>query len=211
MEKIYFYEKFHPEKFIQNGILCNNLFEFYIPININLTINNINCIENVNWDLLNVEMTPEIFAEILVNDENLDNDFIIPIAMQIRKEIHYFIYDLFKNISNNYEKYEQEKYLKETDKKTRKNYEESKKYIATFLFDPKLSSLLGKKRKFNEENEYLPDFLKNKRKADSKNTGCGKETKKKNNKKGSQNKNKVSIVIDHDKQSTTNDENEERE
>ena len=128
LEKIYFYEKFHPEKFIQNGILCNNLFEFYIPININLTINNINCIENVNWDLLNVEMTPEIFAEILVNDENLNNDFIIPIAMQIRKEIHYFIYDLFKNISNNYEKYEQEKYLKETDKKTRKNHEESKNF-----------------------------------------------------------------------------------
>lgn len=89
---------------------------------------------------------PEKFAEILVKDEKLKKSFIVPIAYQIRKGIHCYIFDLFKNISDNYEKYEQENYLgDEKQVKITRHTGDVKKNIATFLFDAKLTKLLGKK------------------------------------------------------------------
>lgn len=49
--------------------------EFYIPIYINISIDDINYTENLNWDILNQEITPEKFAEILVKDEKLKKKF----------------------------------------------------------------------------------------------------------------------------------------
>ena len=159
LDKIYFYEHFHPEILIKKGLFSDkntkNTNEFYIPIDINVTIDGITYIDNLNWDILNQEITPEKFAEIIVIDEKLNNSFVIPISYQIRRGIHYYVYNLFKNFANNYEKYiGDEKILLEQIKITRHN-EDTKKNIPTFLFDTKLSKLLRKKRimKLNINNE----------------------------------------------------------
>lgn len=220
LDKIYFYEKFHPEKLIKNGLFSNidtkNVTEFYIPIYINISIDDINYTENLNWDILNQEITPEKFAEILVKDEKLNKSFIVPISFQIRKGIHYYIFDLFKNISENYEKYEQKYYLgDEKQIKITRHNGDIKKNIATFLFDAKLTKLLGKKRftksNINDEN-LLPNFLKNKKEESNIVIDCkGTKNNIKSNKKLDKNKSKNVNTSEHDKQSTTMEENEEKE
>ena len=220
LDKIYFYEKFQPEKLIKKGLFSNidtkTVTEFYIPIYINISIDDINYTENLNWDILNQEITPEKFAEILVKDDKLKKSFIVPIAYQIRKGIHCYIFDLFKNISDNYEKYEQENYLgDEKQVKITRHTGDVKKNIATFLFDAKLTKLLGKKRftksNINDEN-LLPNFLKNKKEESNIIIDC-KGTKNiiKSNKKLDKNKSKNVNTSEHDKQSTTMEENEEKE
>jgi len=220
LDKIYFYDHFHPDILIKKGLFSElntkNTNEFYVPIDINVSIDGINYTDNLNWDLLNKEMTPENFAEIIVKDEKLNNSFIIPISYQIRRGIHYYVYNLFKNFANNYEKYiGDEKILLEQIKITRHN-EDSKKNIPTFLFDTKLSKLLGKKRimklNINNEDNLLPKFLKNKKLEtnvviDSKGTKNNSKTNKKIDKKKAKNMN----IIEHDKQSTTVEECEEKE
>ena len=204
LEQIYFYDHFHPEKYFKGN-------EFYIPININVSSDDEHYEDNISWNLLNTEITPEIFSEILVNDEKINDKFITLIAFQIRKGIHYYIYDYFKNIATNFYKYDQEKYFQGllTDKKTRYSDNNQKKII-TFLFDAKLTKLLGKKTKnqtFFDENDSgnLPAFLRNK------NENIKLEKIKEEKKKNSKNKNQNIVIIEHDKQSTTIDENEEKE
>ena len=220
LDKIYFYDHFHPEILIKKGLFSElntkNTNEFYVPIDINVSIDGINYTDNLNWDLLNKEMTPENFAEIIVKDEKLNNSFIIPISYQIRRGIHYYVYNLFKNFANNYEKYiGDEKILLEQIKITRHN-EDSKKNIPTFLFDTKLSKLLGKKRimklNINNEDSLLPKFLKNKKVEnniviDYKGIKNNSKTNKKLDKKKAKNIN----MIEHDKQSTTIEDCEEKE
>ena len=159
-------------------------------------------------------MTPEKFAENTVKDENLPQEFIMLISYQIRKNIHNYVYDLFKNIAKKYEKYEQINYLGE-DKitKTTRQSEDISKNIPTFIFDAKLSKILGKKRKLNENNineENLPSFLVNKKEEKEKNMNEVKRIKKMINstKKIQIKKIKNNNSIEHDKQSTTMDENE---
>ena len=229
LDEIYFYEKFHPELLIKKGLLLDNnnsssstsedddkkITEYFIPIEINVNLNDINYNDNVTWDLLNNDLIPEIFAENTVKDENLPNEFILPIAYQIRKGIHYYVYELFKNIAKNYQKYEQEYYL-ENDKnsKSTRHSEEIRKNIPVLIFDGKLSNMLGKKRK-NLENindENLPSFLVNKKEDNI--SGKNSTEKKKNkkiinsSKKLLAKKNKNMNQIEHDKQSTTMEENE---
>ena len=172
LDKIYFYDHFHPEILIKKGLFSDidtdNVNEFYIPINIDITIDGKTYVDNLNWDILNMEMTPEKFAEIIVKDEKMEDSFIVPISYQIRRGIHYYVYDLFKNIANNFDKYiDDEKILLNDKIKLTRHNGDSKKNIPTFLFDTKLSSLLGKKRKtkinFKDENNLLPSFLKNKK------------------------------------------------
>ena len=220
LDKIYFYEHFHPEILIKKGLFSDkntkNTNEFYIPIDINVTIDGITYIENLNLDILSQEITPENFAEIIVIDEKLNNSFVIPISYQIRRGIHYYVYNLFKNFANNYEKYiGDEKILLEQIKITRHN-EDTKKNIPTFLFDTKLSKLLGKKRimklNINNEDSLLPKFLKNKKVEhnfiiDYKGTKNNSKTNKKLDKKKAKNIN----IIEHDKQSTTIEDCEEKE
>ena len=124
LDKIYFYEHFHPEILIRKGLFTdvntNNINEFYIPIDISVSIDGINYIDNFNWDLLNKEITPEKIAEIIVKDEKLANSFVLPISYQIRRGIHYYVFSLFKNFANNYDKYiGDEKILLEQTKITR--------------------------------------------------------------------------------------------
>ena len=149
LDKIYFYDHFHPEILIKKGLFSDfsskDVNEFYIPIDINISINGINYIDNLNWDLLNQEMIPENFAEFTVKDEKLDKSFVIPISYQIRRGIHNYVFNLLKNFANNYDTYiGDEKILLEQIKLTRHS-EDTKKNIPTFLFDAKLSKLLGKK------------------------------------------------------------------
>ena len=208
-------EKFHPELFIQKGLFqilnSKQSSEFLIPIEINVAIDGINYNDNLNWDLLDTELIPEKFAENTVKDENLLTKFILPIAYQIRKGIHNYVYDLFKNFSKNYEKYEQINFLGE-DKisKVTRHAEDLGKNIRVFIFDTKLSKMLWKKRKVDENmnEENLPSFLINKK--EEKNMKEVKKTKKMMNstKKISIKKNKNSNLIDHDKQSTTMEEND---
>lgn len=194
--------------------------EFFIPIHINLLMEGEKYEDDINWNIFNTEMTPEIFAEILVNDEKISNRFITPIAMQIRKEIHYFVFDLLKNISNTFDKYNQEKYLNEDNHNKNTRYsEDNKKGVVTFLFDAKLTKLLGKKTKKmlnnNNDVEILPEFLRNKRKCENLREILENEGNRKSNKKINSSKtkeNKYNTFTDHDKQdkqSTTIDENEE--
>ena len=215
LDEIYFYEKFHPEKLIKKGLFhiidSEQSSEFFIPIEINVNIDGINYIDNLNWDLLDKELIPEKFAENTVKDENLPEKFILPIAYQIRKGIRNYVHDLFKNFSKNYEKYEQSNFLGEDkiNKATRKA-EDLGKNIPVFIFDTKLSKMLGKKRKINEKKneENLPSFLINKK--EEKNMNEVKRIKKMMNstKKISIKKIKNSNLIEHDKQSTTMEEND---
>jgi hypothetical protein len=218
LDKIYFYDKFHPELFIKKSQLRNNnkeqSAEYLIPIEINIESDGIKYNEYLNWDLLDNELTPEKFAENTVKDENLPQEFIMLISYQIRKNIHNYVYDLFKNIVKKYEKYEQINYLGE-DKitKTTRQSEDIIKNIPTFIFDAKLSKILGKKRKLNENNineENLPSFLVNKKEEKEKNMNEVKRIKKMINstKKIQIKKIKNNNSIEHDKQSTTMDENE---
>ena len=215
LDQIYFYEKFHPELFIKKGLFqiinTKQSSEFLIPIEINVDIDGTNYNDNLNWDLLDKELIPEKFAENTVKDEKLPPKFILPIAYQIRKGIHNYIYDLFKNFAKNYEKYEQINFLGE-DKlsKATRHAEDLGKNIPVFIFDTKLSKMLGKKRKVDENlnEENLPSFLINKK--EEKNINEVKKIKKMMNstKKISIKKNKNSNLIDHDKQSTTMEEND---
>ena len=220
LKEIYFYEKFHPELLIKKGFIFDCISdkktEYYIPIEINVSLDNINYYENINWDLLDYDLIPEKFAENIVKDEYLPNKFIFPIAYQIRKGIHYYVYELFQNIAKNFEKYGQENYLgDEKLNKTTRYSEDIKKNIPIFILDGKLSHMLGKKRKvcqsMNEED--LPSFLVNK-KNDNKNDkiSCEKKKNKKilnsSSKKILDIKNKITNQIEHDKQSTTMEENE---
>lgn len=215
LDEIYFYEKFHPEIFIKKGLFqilnTKQSSEFLIPIELNVVIDGINYNDNLNWDLLDKELIPEKFAENTVKDEKLPPKFILPIAYQIRKGIHNYVYDLFKNFAKNYEKYEQINFLGE-DKisKVTRHAEDLGKNIPVFIFDTKLSKILGKKRKFDENlnEENLPSFLFNKK--EEKNMNEVKKIKKMMNstKKISIKKNKNSNLIDHDKQSTTMEEND---
>jgi len=221
LDKIYFYEKFHPELIIKKGLSNTNnnnnnkeqLSEYLIPIEINIELDGIKYNENLNWDLFDNDLIPEKFAENTVNDENLPLKFIIPISYQIRKAIHNYVYDLFKNIAKKFEKYEQINFLGD-DKinKATRHAEDLGKNIPTFIFDARLSKLLGKKRKVNENNineENLPSFLVNKKEEKEKNINEVKRLKKTiNSKKIQIKKNKNNNPIDHDKQSTTMDENE---
>lgn len=220
LDKIYFYDHFHPEILIKKGLFSDfsskDVNEFYIPIDINISINGINYIDNLNWDLLNQEMIPENFAEFTVKDEKLDKSFVIPISYQIRRGIHNYVFNLLKNFANNYDTYiGDEKILLEQIKLTRHS-EDTKKNIPTFLFDAKLSKLLGKKRisRFNKnaDDTFLPHFLKNKKKVDNIVINC-KESKNisKPTKKIDKNKAKNQNMIEHDKQSTTVEECEEKE
>lgn len=215
LDEIYFYEKFHPELLIKKGLFhiidSEQSSEFFIPIEINVNIDGINYIDNLNWDLLDKELIPEKFAENTVKDENLPEKFILPIAYQIRKGIRNYVHDLFKNFSKNFEKYEQSNFLGEDkiNKATRKA-EDLGKNIPVFIFDTKLSKMLGKKRKINEKinEENLPSFLINKK--EEKNMNEVKRIKKMMNstKKISIKKIKNSNLIEHDKQSTTMEEND---
>lgn len=217
LDKICFYDKFHPEIFIKKGLFSDNnvesINEFNIPIDINVSIDGKSYIDNLNWDLLNHEMTPENFAEIIVKDEKLSNSFIVPISFQIRKGIHLYIYSLFKNFANNYEKYiGEDKFLLEQSKTTR-HREDAKKNIPIFLFDQKLSKLLGKKRNMktdtNENDSLLPNFLKNvKEESNIDIESKGKKNSLKTNKKIDKKKDKKMNFIEHDKQSTTVEEYE---
>ena len=219
LDKIYFYEHFHPEILIRKGLFsdieCENINEFYIPIEINLTIDGISYIDNLNWDILNQEFLPEKFAEIIVKDEKLNNSFIVPISYQIRRGIHNYIFDLFKNITKNYEKYEQENCLGEKKQvKMTRHREDTKKNIATFLFDTKLTNLLGKKRKtkININEDILPNFLRNKNEENNLAINFkGAKNIIKSNKKIDSKKTKNINTNEHDKQSTTMEENEEKE
>jgi hypothetical protein len=221
LDKIYFYEHFHPEIFIKKGLFSDvnteKVNEFYIPINIDVSIDGINYVDELNWDILNEEMTPEKFAEIIVKDEKLKNSLIVPIAYQIRRGIHYYVYDLFKNIAKNYDKYIGDENILLNDKqiKITRHTGDSKKNIPTFLFDTKLSSLLGKKRKTNiiikNEDSLLPSFLKNKKEPSNIIIDCKGDKNKnisKSIKKIDKKKTKKLNVIEHDKQSTTVEENE---
>ena len=217
LDKIYFYDKFHPEIFIKKGLFSDNntesINEFNIPIDINVSIDGISYIDSLNWDLLNHEMTPENFAEIIVKDEKLSNSFIVPTSFQIRKGIHIYVYNLFKNLANNYEKYiGEDKFLLEQPKTTR-HREDAKKNIPIFLFDQKLSKLLGKKRDMkmdtNENDSLLPNFLKNvKEESNIVIESKGKKNSLKTNKKLDKKKDKKMNFIEHDKQSTTVEEYE---
>lgn len=222
LDKIYFYDYFHPELLIKNGFFSDlnssKINEFYIPIDLNIIIDGHNYIDNINLDILNKELIPENIAEIIVKDQKLNKSFIVPISFQIRRGIHCYIYDLFKNLANNYEKYigEEKLLIEEKQIKITRNSDDIKKHIPTFLFDSKLSKLLGKKRNLNynkkEEYSLLPSFLKNKKKEkkiiidykESKNTS-------KLNKKIDKKKAKKINLIEHDKQSTTVEEFEEKE
>ena len=219
LDKIYFYEHFHPEILIKKGLFSDididNVNEFYIPINIDITIDGKTYVDNLNWDILNLEMTPEKFAEIIVKDEKLKNSFIVPISYQIRRGIHYYVYDLFKNIANNYDKYIDDENILLNDKqiKLTRHNGDSKKNIPTFLFDTKLSSLLGKKRKikinFKDEDSLLPNFLKNKKEESNVVIDCkGSKNLSKSIKKIDKKKAKILNMIEHDKQSTTVEDNE---
>ena len=126
-----------------------------------------------------------------------------------------------KNFANNYDKYiGDEKILLEQIKITRHS-EDTTKNIPTFLFDTKLSKLLGRKRtvKLNKNKEYnlLPKFLKNKKDEkkiaiDLKGTkNNSKMNKKLENKKLENKKPNNTNMIEHDKQSTTVEECEEKE
>ena len=217
LDKIYFYDKFHPELILKKGHINNKskeqLSEYLIPIEINIELDGVKYNENVNWDLLDNELIPEKFAENTVNDENLPAKFIIPISYQIRKGIHNYVYDLFKNIAKRFEKYEQFNFLGE-DKisKATRHAEDLSKNIPTFIFDARLSKILGKKRKLNENNineENLRSFLVNKKEEKEKNMNEVKRLKKMiNSKKLQIKKTKNNNPIEHDKQSTTMDENE---
>lgn len=223
LDKIYFYDHFHPEIYIKKGLFSEintvNAIEFNIPIDINITIDGLNFTDSLNWDILNKELIPEKVAENIVRDKNLKNSFIVPISYKIRRDIHYYVYGLFRNVANNYEKYVfKEKILKdEKQMKATRHSDDVKKYIPTFLFDTKLSKLLGKKREIklgkNGENELLPNFLKNKKKESNNIVIEFKEIKNtlKSNKKTDKKKLKKSNFIDHDKQSTTMEECEEKE
>ena len=218
LDQIYFYDKFHPELFIKKGLFQNfeenngNISEFIIPLEINVNIEGINYNDNLNWDLLDIELIPETFAENTVKDENLPNKFILPIAYQIRKGIHNYVFNLFKNFVKNFEKYEQNYFLgEEKINKATRQADDLGKNIPIFIFDAKLSQMLGKKRKINENmnEDNLPSFLLNKK--DDKNNNELKKIKKMMNsstKKISNKKNKNMNMIEHDKQSTTMDENE---
>ena len=222
LDKIYFYEHFHPEKLIRKGIFSDisikEVNEYFIPIDINITIDGKNYSDNLNWDILNEDFTPEKFAEIIVKEQKLNNSFLIPISYKIRRGIHYYVYDLFKNFANNYDKYiGEEKYLSEEKQiKNTRHSEDVKKYIPIFLFDSKLSTLLGKKRNIKmskkEEDNILPSFLKNKKHENNVFIDC-KETKNiiKSSKKSEKKKAKNKKYIEHDKQSTTVEECEEKE
>ena len=185
LDQIYFYDKFHPELFIKKGLFQNfednngNISEFIIPLEINVNIEGINYNDNLNWDLLDIELIPETFAENTVKDENLPNKFILPIAYQIRKGIHNYVFNLFKNFVKNFEKYEQNYFLgEEKINKTTRKADDLGKNIPIFIFDAKLSQMLGKKRKINENmnEENLPSFLLNKK--DDKNNNELKKIKK---------------------------------
>jgi len=222
LDKIYFYDHFHPELLIKKGLFSNfnatNINEFYIPIDINITIDGNNYIDNLNLDILNKENIPENLAEIIVKDQKLNKSLIIPISFQIRRGIHYYIYDLFKNLANNYEKYirDEKLLMEEKQIKITRHSDDVKKNIPTFLFDAKLSKLLGKKRNLdlNKKEDYcvLPSFLKNKKKEKNIIKDC-KELKNssKFNKKNDKKKAKKVNLIEHDKQSTTVEECEEKE
>jgi len=215
LDEIYFYEKFHPELYIKKGLFqiinTKQSSEYLIPIEINVDIDGINYNDNLNWDLLDQDLIPEKFAENTVKDETLPEKFILPIAYQIRKGIHNYVYDLFKNFAKNYEKYEQINFLGE-DKinKATRHAEDLGKNIPVFIFDTKLSKMLGKKRKIDENlnEENLPSFLMNKK--EEKNMNEVKKIKKMMNstKKILIKKNKNPNLIDHDKQSTTMEEND---
>lgn len=221
LDKIYFYDHFHPELLIKKGVFSDfnssNVNEFYIPIDINITIDGNNYIDNLNLDILNKELTPENLAEIIVKEQKLNNSFIIPISFQIRRGIHFYIYDLFKNLANNYEKYiGEEKYLMEEKQiKITRHSDEFKKNVPTFLFDARLSKLLGKKRSLDlnekEDNSFLPSFLKNKKKEKNIIIDCQESKISKFNKKNDKKKTKKVNLIEHDKQSTTVEEYEEKE
>jgi hypothetical protein len=85
----------------------------------------------INWDILNETFTPEDYAEQLIIDENLPYEFKALISLQIRKQIKNYIFKLFNNYYNNYEKYNQKDYL---DNQRIRRKEE--KNIISFLFDP---------------------------------------------------------------------------
>ena len=217
LDEIYFYEKFHPELYIKKGLFQNyydskQSYEYLIPIEINVNLDGIEYNDNLNWDLLDNELIPEKFSENTVKDENLPEKFILPIAYQIRKGIHTYVYDLFKNFAKNFEKYEQVHFLGE-DKinKATRHAEDLGKNIPVFILDNKLSKMLGKKRKINENinEENLPSFLVNKK--EEKNMNEVKRIKKmmnSTNKKILNKNNKNTNLIEHDKQSTTMEENE---
>ena len=217
LDQIYFYDKFHPELFIKKGLFIENYaakesLEYLIPIEINVNLDGVEYNENINWDLLDNDLIPEKFSENTVKDENLPEKFILPIAYQIRKGIHNYVFDLFKNFAKNFEKYSQMYFLGE-DKinKATRHAEDLGKNIPVFIFDNKLSKMLGKKRKINENinEDNLPSFLVNKK--EEKNMNEVKRIKKmmnSNKKIISKNNNKNANLIEHDKQSTTMEEND---
>ena len=217
LDRIYFYEKFHPELLIKKGIFKNydteSISEYLIPLEINVNLDGINYNDNLTWDLLDTELIPEKFAENTVKDENLPDKFMLPIAYQIRKGIHNYVYDLLKNFAEKYEKYEQNNFLGEEQlTKATRHTEDVGKNIPVFIFDAKLSKMLGKKRNKNENinDENLPSFLVNKKEEKEKNMNEIKRIKKmmNSNKKIQNKKNKNTNPIEHDKQSTTMEENE---
>ena len=222
LDKIYFYDQFHPELLIRKGIFSEEkgktINEFYIPIDININIDGIHYMDNLEWDILNQDMIPEKFAENLVKDEKLKHSFIIPISYQIRRAIHYYVYDLFKNLAYNFEKYVGDEKIMANEKqiKITRHKDNTKSNIPTFLFDTKLSKLLGKKREIKsdrkDEDSFLPNFLKNKKEESNIIIDCkGIKNTSKSNKKSDKKKIKNINIIEHDKQSTTVEENEEKE
>lgn len=222
LDKIYFYEHFHPEKYIRKGLFSNMntkiVNEFLIPIDININIDGIDYEDHLNWDILNRDLNPEKFAENIVKDEKLKHSFIVPISYQIRRGIHCYVYDLFKNFSNNFEKYVGDEKILADEKqiKITRHKDNTKNNIPTFLFDTKLSKLLGKKRDLqsnrNNEDSFLPNFLKNKKEENNIAIDCkGIKKVSKNTKKSDKKKVKHINIIEHDKQSTTVEEFEEKE
>ena len=145
-------------KLIKEGIFSEGILqnEFFIPVIINLNDDKVKYYERLNWDILNNNLTPENFAEQIIIDENLTYEYINIISLQIRKQIKNFIFELFKNFYENYCKYNQKEFLEQRIKR------KGEKNIIGFLFDSKLTDILGNKRKreFNNNKDEINKQLK---------------------------------------------------
>ena len=132
------------------------------------------------------------------------------ITLEGMKEIHRMFNSCenLEEVQNHINKLFNDKQIKLT-----RHIGDSKKNIPTFLFDTKLSSLLGKKRKtkinFKNEDSLLPSFLKNKKEESNVVIDCkGGKNISKSIKKIDKKKAKILNMIEHDKQSTTVEDNE---
>ena len=172
-KEIEFYEKYKPYEMLKNGIFGSGMGikgEYLIPMKIDIKKENMHFQDEFEWDILSQISSPELFAKAIVAENDLDSALTCNIAMDIRRQIRNYIYNLCIDFSATLNedksmKISKPKKLKKKPKKSGFELPQSAAKITKNFSSIPLKNILGKKRNRNDSVKYdntnLPLFLQN--------------------------------------------------